>query len=70
MPWTRGAHGGRGERPPPAHPLWCRESAALAVFGREARVTAALGYHPLRTPFGGEASASDVGFLPRQANIA
>eukprot|EP00959_Pyramimonas_sp_CCMP1952_P062856 1314447-Pyramimonas_sp.AAC.1 len=32
--WTTVVHSGRPQGPPPAHPLWCRESATPAVPGR------------------------------------
>ena len=48
------AHGGRAEGPPPAHPLWCRESATLAMPGRPSCIAAELRDHPLRTPCGVE----------------
>eukprot|EP00959_Pyramimonas_sp_CCMP1952_P013396 282521-Pyramimonas_sp.AAC.1 len=31
MPWTTVADSGRFQRPPPAHPLWCREYATPAM---------------------------------------
>eukprot|EP00959_Pyramimonas_sp_CCMP1952_P433924 9086802-Pyramimonas_sp.AAC.1 len=31
VPWATVTNSARGERPPPAHPLWCREYAMPAV---------------------------------------
>eukprot|EP00959_Pyramimonas_sp_CCMP1952_P101539 2124414-Pyramimonas_sp.AAC.1 len=31
LPWTTGAHSGRGEGQPPAHPVWRRENATPAM---------------------------------------
>eukprot|EP00959_Pyramimonas_sp_CCMP1952_P099931 2089379-Pyramimonas_sp.AAC.1 len=50
--WT--AYRDRPVGPPPAHPLWWRESATPAVTGRLGHIEAAVRDHPLHTAFGVE----------------